>query len=173
MVTVTTSPAGVPRRRLSVCFVCLGNICRSPTAEAVMRRLVDEAGLSDRVRLSSAGTGAWHVGNDADPRARATFEAAGYRLDHAARQFVAGEFAEHDLVVAMDRANERDLRRLAQTDGDRAKVRLLRSYDPEADDPDVPDPYYDADDGFRHVLDVVERGCRGLLAEVEARLVDA
>ncbi len=132
-----------------------------------MRRLVSEAGLSDQVVVSSAGTGSWHVGGDADPRSLQTLRAAGYELDHAARQFDAAWFASEDLVIALDRSNERDLLRLAATPQARAKVRLLRSFDPLADGADVPDPYYD-DDGFAEVLTMVERACRGLLASVAA-----
>ena len=155
---------------VSICFVCLGNICRSPTAEIVMRALVDEAGLADRIRVSSAGTGDWHVGNGADERMASVLVDQGYDVSaHHARQFQRDWFADHDLVVAMDRSNARDLRRLAPP-GEEGKVRLLTSYDPEATDEDVPDPYYGGPDGFVDVLAIVERGCRGLLDELRADL---
>jgi protein-tyrosine phosphatase len=158
-----------------VCFVCSGNICRSPTAEAVLRRQVTEAGLDGQVVVDSAGLGDWHVGADADHRAAAALRQRGYPAwEHRARQFQASDFAERDLVVALDSGHERSLRALAPTAADRDKVRLLRSYDPEAatgrGELDVPDPYYGNAAGFEHVLDLVEAACRGLLTEVRARL---
>lgn len=153
----------------SICFVCLGNICRSPTAEVVMRSLLAAEGLSDRVRVSSAGTGDWHVGEGVDPRSLAALTARGYDgSGHRARQFAAHWFDEHDLVVAMDRSNERNLRALAPA-RDREKIRLLMSFVPDSPDVDVPDPYY-GDDGFTRVLDMIEHACRAMLAEIRPRL---
>jgi protein-tyrosine phosphatase len=126
-----------------VCFVCTGNICRSPIAESVLRRMVAEAGLADRVAVSSAGTGDWHTGDPADHRAMAALRGRGYQLEHAARQWLRGDFADADLVVALDSGHYRHLLRQAPDPAARAKVRLLRSFDPAAgDDLDVPDPYY-------------------------------
>jgi low molecular weight protein-tyrosine phosphatase len=158
-----------------VCFVCSGNICRSPTAEAVLRRQLAEAGLDGQVVVDSAGLGDWHVGGGADSRSAATLRQRGYPAwEHRARQFTAADFADRDLVVALDSGHERALRRLAPTAADRDKVRLLRSYDPAAaagsGELDVPDPYYGGADGFEHVLDLIEAACRGLLAEVRTRL---
>ncbi|GAB2733903.1 low molecular weight protein-tyrosine-phosphatase [Streptomyces bullii] len=155
-----------------VCFVCTGNICRSPMAESVFRARVEEAGLADLVEVDSAGTGGWHEGEGADPRAAAVLEDNGYALDHTARQFQPSWFSRLDLVVALDAGHLRALRR--PTEQDAAKVRLLRSYDPAAgDDLDVPDPYYGARDGFDECLEMVERASAGLLAavreEVEGR----
>ncbi|MCZ9340716.1 low molecular weight phosphotyrosine protein phosphatase, partial [Streptomyces sp. TRM76130] len=133
-----------------VCFVCTGNICRSPMAEAVFRARVADAGLDGLVEVDSAGTGGWHEGEGADPRTMDVLTAGGYALDHTARQFHASWFSRLDLVVALDSGHLRALRRLAPTGRDAAKVRLLRSYDPasDADDLDVPDPYYGGVDGF-------------------------
>jgi protein-tyrosine phosphatase len=144
-----------------VLFVCLGNICRSPTAEGVMRRIVREEGLEDRIEIDSAGTGGWHVG--APPDARATQAAArrGTVLEGAARRFEQADFERFDLILAMDRENRRDLLALAPDDEARAKVRMFR-----ADGLDVPDPYYGGDDGFEEVLDLVEEAARGLVAEI-------
>lgn len=158
-----------------VCFVCTGNICRSPMAEAVFRFHVTEAGLEDRITASSAGTGGWHVGDPADPRTAGTLDAAGYELVHSARQFEPGWFAEQDLVVALDEGHERELRAMAPTVDDAAKVRLLRSYDPSASEGDgfgfdVPDPYYGGTQGFDEVLRLVEAAVPGVLAEAAEAL---
>ena len=156
---------------MRVLFVCMGNICRSPTAEGVMAALLRAEGLDGAVELDSAGTGGWHAGNPPDERATAAAHARGIELTGAARQVRASDFADFDLLVAMDRDNERDLLAAAPDAEARAKVRLLRAYDPEsaaAGDLDVPDPYYAGPNGFERVLDVVDAGCRGLLADVRA-----
>jgi len=159
-----------------VCFVCSGNICRSPMAEAVLRRMVADAGLTGRVVVSSAGTGDWHVGEPADRRAMAVLRRRGYPLDHAARQWRRSDFDAADLVVALDRGHRRELLRMAPGAAERDKVRLLRSYDPASGgdpasgDLDVPDPYYGGARGFEHVLDLVEAGCAGVLAEIRSAL---
>jgi protein-tyrosine phosphatase len=150
-------------------FVCLGNICRSPTAEGVMRRLVRESGLEDRIEIDSAGTGGWHVGSPPDERAAEAARRRGLVLEGAARRIEPADFERFDLILAMDRENLRDVRALAADDEAARKVRLLREFDPAsagAPDLDVPDPYYGGRDGFDVVLDQVEAACRGLLAEV-------
>ncbi|MYT19549.1 low molecular weight phosphotyrosine protein phosphatase [Streptomyces sp. SID7760] len=151
-----------------VCFVCTGNICRSPMAESVFRARVAEAGLDALVEVDSAGTGGWHEGDGADPRTVAVLEAAGYGQDHRARQFRASWFAGLDLVIALDAGHLRDLRSLAPTPEDAAKVRLLRSYDPAATaaEADVPDPYYGSRAGFEQCLELVEAASAGLLEAV-------
>jgi protein-tyrosine phosphatase len=161
------SPASLECVRLL--FVCLGNICRSPTAEGVMRRLIADAGLEDTVTVDSAGTGGWHAGSPPDERATAAARARGVVLDGRARQVTAADFDRFDLLVAMDASNRRDLECLAPNAAARRKVVALREFDPlavEAGELEVPDPYYGGDDGFEHVLDVVERACRGLLRHV-------
>jgi protein-tyrosine phosphatase len=145
-----------------ILFVCLGNICRSPTAEGVMRHLLRERGLEDEVEVESAGTGVWHVGNPPDERATEAALRRGIALDGAARQVRQGDFGSFDLIVAMDRSNLRDLLDLAPHDEARAKVRLL------LDGADVPDPYYGGERGFDEVLDLVEAACTELLDEVAA-----
>lgn len=149
----------------------MGNICRSPTAHGVMERLVREAGLHDRLELDSAGTGAWHVGELPDPRARAAASRRGYDLTHRARKFGARDFDRFDLVLAMDRDNYDTLQRLARGRTHVPMIRLLRSYDPAAaEDAEVPDPYSGEDDGFEEVLDICERACRGLLAQLRTQI---
>ncbi|MGH2855103.1 MAG: low molecular weight protein-tyrosine-phosphatase [Solirubrobacteraceae bacterium] len=150
-------------------FVCLGNICRSPTAEGVMRALVRDAGLQERIEVDSAGTGSWHVGEPPDARATRVARRRGIELEGAARQVWPHDFAEFDLILAMDASNLRNLRRLAPDEDARAKVRLLREFDPAASgDLDVPDPYYGGPNGFEEVLDLVHAACASLLERLLA-----
>ncbi|MCK7623339.1 low molecular weight phosphotyrosine protein phosphatase [Streptomyces sp. RS10V-4] len=159
-----------------VCFVCTGNICRSPMAESVFRARLTEDGLDGLVETDSAGTGGWHEGDDADPRTRAVLHTAGYPCAHTARRFRASWFARLDLVIALDSGHLRELRRLAPTPEDAAKVRLLRAYaggagpagDPAAHD--VPDPYYGGFAGFQECLEMIETACDGLLEAVRAEV---
>ncbi|MCA9580980.1 MAG: low molecular weight phosphotyrosine protein phosphatase [Myxococcales bacterium] len=152
---------------IRICFVCLGNICRSPTAEAVMQRLIETEDLTDRIQLDSAGTGAWHAGHAADPRSRQAGTQRGYNLSSIARQVTRDDFESFDYIVAMDRQNRDDLLALAPSKDLQAKVHLLRSFDPNAPpEAEVPDPYYGGDDGFAKVLDICEAGCEGLLAHI-------
>jgi protein-tyrosine phosphatase len=154
-----------------VCFVCTGNICRSPMAESVFRARVAEAGLDGLVEVDSAGTGGWHEGDTADPRTVSVLGEQGYGTEHTARQFQPSWFARRDLVIALDAGHLRALRRMAPTPEDAAKARLLRSYDPAAgDDLDVPDPYYGGMDGFFEVLGMVESASTGLLTAVRDHL---
>jgi protein-tyrosine phosphatase len=154
-------------------FVCLGNICRSPTAEGVMRALVNEEGMSDSVVLDSAGTGEWHVGSAPDTRARMAARKRGLELGGTARTVRRSDVDDFDLLLAMDRSNLADLRALARDADDLAKVRLLREFDPESvrtGDLEVPDPYYGAPGGFDEVLDIVQAACAGLLEHVREML---
>jgi protein-tyrosine phosphatase len=154
---------------LRLLFVCLGNICRSPTAEGAMLTLVREAGLEEQIELDSAGTGGWHIGSAPDERATAAAADRGVVLEGAARRVRLEDFDDFDLILAMDSANLGDLRALAPDGEGRAKVRLLREFDPAsegADDLDVPDPYYGDGDGFERVLDLVQAACAGLLVQV-------
>lgn len=153
-----------------ICFVCTGNICRSPMAEAVCRARLAARGLGERVAVDSAGTGSWHAGEGADERAEAALAARGYELRHVARQFRRSWFDRYDLVVALDRGHERSLRRLAAEDtGLATRVRLLRAYDLDAaaaGELDVPDPYYGGEAGFGACLALIEAAMPGLIDEV-------
>jgi len=156
---------------MRILFVCMGNICRSPTAEGVMRSLLREEGLEDAVELDSAGTGGWHAGEPPDARATEAARRRGVVLEGAARQVTAADFEDFDLLVAMDRENLRDLLAIAPSEEAAEKVRLLREFDPasaDAGDLDVPDPYYGGERGFERVLELVTAACRGLLADVRA-----
>ncbi len=161
----------MPGEPVRLLFVCLGNICRSPTAEGVMRSLVEQAGMQDQIEIDSAGTGAWHVGSGADARASSTARARGVTLESVARQVVLDDFEAFDVVLAMDAENLRALRRLAGNEQQRAKIHLLREFDPAsvgAADLDVPDPYYGGDGGFEEVFELVQAACAGLLERIRA-----
>lgn len=147
-----------------IAVVCLGNICRSPMAAAVLRHKVAEAGLEDEVVVSSAGTGDWHVGGGADRRARAALRARGYPDEHRAQQFLRSHFADHDLVLGMDSANVRDLRRIAPDAETGAAIRLFDI------DADVEDPYYGGPSDFEAALDQIERAADVLVAELPSLL---
>ena len=152
---------------VNVIFVCMGNICRSPMAEVVLRHELEQAGL-DHVTVHSAGTGNWHVGDPLDRRAKAALARSGYPTDHVARQFEPEWFDQYHLVVALDRDNQRDLRRLAPTRLHADNVRLLLEFDPDAEELDVPDPYYGAASEFDDVLAQIEQACRGLTLQLSS-----
>jgi protein-tyrosine phosphatase len=154
---------------MRVLFVCLGNICRSPSAEGVFRQQLLQAGLDGRVEVDSAGTGPWHVGKPADSRASAAALQRGYDLSALrGRQVSRADFERFDLILAMDHSNFADLKAL-QPANSRAELDLyLRRY--QLDEDEVPDPYYGGADGFEHVLDLLENAGAQLLNEVRGRL---
>lgn len=155
---------------VSVLFVCMGNICRSPTAEGVFRKLASEAGLDGQVLVDSAGTHGYHVGAPPDARAAAAARARGFDLSTLrARRVVAADFHRFDLILAMDEDNLADLRQIAP-DGARAELRLLLEYAPRPRGLTVPDPYYGGRGGFDLVLDLVTDACAGLVEEIRRRL---
>lgn len=150
---------------MRVLFVCAGNICRSPTAEGVLRGLIAEAELHDEIEVESAGTGGWHVGDPPDPRSVAAAADRGVELSGAARQVDEADFEAFDLLVAMDRSNRDALLRLAPDGDARGRVTLLREY-ADGEEHDVPDPYYGGEEGFAEVVEIVERNCRALLHDL-------
>jgi len=153
--------------RFHVCVVCSGNICRSPIGEQVLRAAIEQAGLTDQVRVSSAGTGDWHVGQGANERTVRVLRAAGLATEHRARQITRADLDGIDLVLAADRGHVRELRRLTS---ERDKVALLRSFDPDADDDEVPDPYYGPDSGFDEVLAMTQSAAPWVIDEIRRRL---
>jgi protein-tyrosine phosphatase len=151
---------------VSICFVCLGNICRSPTAEGVLRHRVAELGLSGSIEIDSAGTGNWHAGEPPDSRSVAAASRRGIRVAGVARQFESADWDRFDYVLAMDSSNYEDLKRRAPTKEHLAKLHLARSFDPASPrGASVPDPYYTSD-GFEEVLELCDAACRGLLAHL-------
>jgi protein-tyrosine phosphatase len=164
-------------RPISVLFVCLGNICRSPLAEAVFRGVVTEAGLEDRFRIDSAGTSGYHAGDPPDRRTAAVAARRGVTVDGRSRKMLASDLRAFDYVLVMDAENLRAVHRLAAGAGPGSaagagpgaapEIRLFREFDPAADgDLDVPDPYYGGAGGFEEVHDLVERSARGLLDHI-------
>ena len=156
-----------------ITVVCLGNICRSPIGEAVLRDRVNGADLPRAVAIDSAGTGDWHRGQGADPRALAVLDAHGYPHEHIARQITPNWFAEIDLALAMDEANYADLERLIARSGQQPDLRMMRAFDPAlagAGEPsaqlDVPDPYYGGPEGFEEVLRMIEAASDGLVTHL-------
>lgn len=157
-------------------MVCLGNICRSPMAEWVLRDQLRAAGLAERVAVESRGTSDEHEGDGAHRGTVRVLRARGHETTHTARQFRRDDLAAFQLVLALDRWNERDLRRLARTDDERAKVRLLGTFDPalpSGADADVPDPWGRPDAAFEAVYDQIDASCRGLVAWLEAEALPA
>jgi low molecular weight protein-tyrosine phosphatase len=154
-----------------VALVCLGNICRSPMADVVLTQRVDDVGLAGRVTVSSCGTGDWHLGQPMDQRAAATLLAHDYDpSQHRARLFDASWLERHDLVLAMDAGNLRNVRGVVTSSGgetDPDRVRLFGDFDPVDPGGEVPDPYYGGEEGFEEVLAMVERTCAVLVAALE------
>ncbi|WP_339529219.1 low molecular weight protein-tyrosine-phosphatase [Pseudomonas mucidolens] len=154
---------------MDVLFVCLGNICRSPTAEGVLRHKLHEAGLQGRVEVASAGTGEWHVGKPPDTRSQQAASRRGYDLSaQRAQQVSRADFARYDLILAMDQSNLRNLKAMQPAQGKAELDLFLRRYAASVDE--VPDPYYDGEQGFERVLDLIETACDELVIELKGRL---
>ena len=153
--------------KYSVLFICLGNICRSPAAQAVMQRMIDERGLSDRFFIDSAGIGGWHIGDLPDKRMRVHARPRGYELTHRARKVQGYDFEDFDLIVGMDASNIDDLCHLAATVEQKDKVVMMGDYIRRYPHYDyVPDPYYEGSEGFELVLDLLEDSCDNLLNQI-------
>ncbi len=151
-----------------VLFVCLGNICRSPAAEGVMQNLLAAHGLDETIQVDSAGTSSYHIGEPADKRMRAAAKKRGLELKSRARMVARRDFQEFDLIIAMDRENQRALHSLAEPH--EKNIRLLSDYLDDTWPVDVPDPYYGGDDGFEQVLSMLTVACPAILAELQDKL---
>lgn len=150
-----------------ILFLCMGNICRSPAAHCVFQHLVDESGLSERFVIDSAGTIGYHEGSPPDARMQASLRKRRIPVIGHARPLKARDLREFDLILAMDKANLADARRLAKTSDERARIKLFTTFCRRHDLTEVPDPYYGGDHGFEHVLDLVQDGCEGLLESLQ------
>ncbi len=152
-----------------ICFVCLGNIIRSPLAENLFRHLAEEAGVDHKYRVDSAGTSSYHVGESPDSRMRRVASRRGMHYKGRARQFTRQDFGNFDLIVAMSPNNRENLLRITPNDEAEMKIRLLREFDPQGGpQADVPDPYYGGVEGFEETYVIVERSCQGLLSALES-----
>lgn len=159
-----------PENPFKVCFVCLGNICRSPTGEGVFRHLVNREGLDPFFEIDSAGTAAYHEGEPANSRSSRVAELNGVRLLSKARKFEHSDLDYFDLVLAMDRENLRDLKSLDPQNRFQSKIMLLRDFDPVPGDREVPDPYYGGIHGFELVFEIVMRSCEELLQQIRPHI---
>jgi len=154
---------------MRICFVCQGNIIRSPLAENLFRQLSQQQGVEGKYQLDSAGTSAYHVGEGPDQRMRQTAQERGFQYDGRARQFKPVELDQFDLIIAMDKANRRILESWVTDEAQRGKIRLMREFDPQGGvDLDVPDPYYGGPEGFARTYEIVERSVEGLLEALES-----
>jgi protein-tyrosine phosphatase len=156
-----------------ISFVCLGNICRSPLAQGVFQDLVNREKLDQKIFISSAGTGNWHIGNLPDERMRQTAQSKGIKLESRAQQFQSKDFNRFNLVLAMDHSNLVRLSEIAPSALPKNKLMLFRSFDPESnEDQDVPDPYYGGTKGFEEVYSMVKRTCPPLLDYIKSRFLN-
>jgi protein-tyrosine phosphatase len=152
-----------------ICFVCLGNICRSPTAEGIFQHLINDRGLEDFFEVDSAGTSAYHIGESANSKSQRTAKRHGITLHSKARQFKSFDLDYFDLILAMDNENLKNVRRMANGNHTH-KIGRMRDFDPTPGDSQVPDPYYGGPEGFENVFQIVKRSCEQLLDELEAHI---
>ena len=151
-----------------ILFVCMGNICRSPAAEIVFRKMVEDAGLEDDFTIDSAGTISYHAGNPPDPRMSETLARGGYEPGGRARQVQKEDLERFDLILTMDEDNLADVQALDSSGDHGHKIRAFVDYLEELEAPRIPDPYYGGQKGFHHVIELLEDGCRNLLRQLQA-----
>ena len=156
---------------IRVLFVCLGNICRSPTAHGILLGRLEGEGLADKVDVDSAGTADWHIGKAPDPRSQQAALARGVDIsDQQARQVTEEDIQTYDYILALDRSNFSDLKVILESVGGTVPKLFLRAFGRSFDEHEVPDPYYGGEAGFRHVVDLVEDACDGLIIDIRKRL---
>ena len=156
-------------KKYKVLFVCLGNICRSPAAEGIMKSLVEKEHLLDRIYIDSAGTGGWHIGELPDARMRRHGLRRGYDFCSRARKFSSADFEKFDYIIVMDEENYRDVKKLAKTQDDVRKIHRMTDFSKKYSNDDVPDPYYGGASGFELVLDLLEDATEGLLKDIKQK----
>lgn len=149
-----------------ILFVCLGNICRSPAAEAVFKHLIKQEGIEDQFVIDSAGTGDWHVGELADKRMRAAAEKRGIEMTSRARQIRKEDFKEFDLIIAMDDSNVANIKKIIVDQDDINKIKKMTDYQSDKSVTNVPDPYFGGEEGFEYVLDLVNEASKGLINDL-------
>lgn len=152
-----------------ICFVCLGNICRSPTAEGIFQHLINERGLEDFFEVDSAGTSAYHIGESANSKSQRTAQKHGITLHSKAGQFQQSDLDYYDLILAMDNENLSNVKQMASGNHE-DKIGRMRDFDPRPGDGEVPDPYYGGPEGFENVFQIVKRSCQQLLDELESHI---
>jgi protein-tyrosine phosphatase len=156
-----------------ICFICLGNIIRSPLAQHLFSHKASEAGVADKYQVSSAGLGPWHVGEQPDSRMRRIASKRGIHMSGRAREFSPSEFEQHDLILVMDSENLQRLKALTRNEEQRRKIRMLREFDPDGGKHSpVPDPYYGGPNGFEEVYQIIDRSVEGLLEQLENEQVE-
>jgi protein-tyrosine phosphatase len=156
---------------INLLFVCLGNICRSPAAEGIMKKMIEDEGLSDRISVDSAGTSNWNEGNTPDERMRVHGKKRGYDFCSVARTFRSSDFDKFDYIIVMDNNNYMNVKKLAKSDEDVSKIHRMTDFSKKfADHDHVPDPYYGGDDGFNLVMNLLEDANKGLLEEIKKKL---
>ncbi len=155
---------------ISVLFVCMGNICRSPTAEGIFQKYVSDAGLSDQIKIDSAGTTGYHAGEPADSRMKRAASQRGYELLSRSRQIKVSDLRDFDYIIVMDSDNEHYVRQLDRSEEYQERIKLMTDYCSEFDYNHVPDPYYGGEDGFKLVMDLLEDACEGFLSEIKNKL---
>lgn len=149
-----------------ILFVCLGNICRSVTAQTIMQQLIDENGLKEKFHIDSAGLIAYHQGEMADSRMRSHASKRGYNLTHRSRPVTQSDFNNFDLIIGMDDANIKGLKKISPNIGESNKIHKITEYCITRTENNVPDPYYGGETGFEIVLDILEDACKGLLEQL-------
>jgi len=155
-----------------ICFVCLGNICRSPTAEGIFQHLVMERSVQSYFEIDSAGTSAYHIGEPANSKSQKEANRHGITLHSKARRFEASDLSYFDLIVAMDKENLSNINQLDSKNEHSEKIMLLREFDPTPENNEVPDPYAGGRQGFENVFNIVERSCKQLLDKLETQIKD-
>jgi len=153
-----------------ICFVCLGNICRSPTAEGVFRHMVNERSLQPYFEIDSSGTSAYHIGESANVHSQRTANDHGITLHSKAQRFEASDISDFDLILAMDRSNLANIKKLDAGNNGEDRILLLRDFDPTPENKEVPDPYSGGREGFENVFQIVKRSCKQLLDELEKHI---
>lgn len=159
------------KENINLLFICLGNICRSPAAEGIMKKMIADEGLEDKVFIDSAGTSNWNEGKSPDKRMQVHGSKRGYKFDSTARTFNSSDFNKFDYIIVMDNNNYLNVKKLAKSEEDIAKIHRMTDFSIEYSDHDhVPDPYYGGDDGFNLVMDLLEDAAKGLMKEIKEKL---